>query len=211
MTPPDAILALLAAAETPPLIDPVTGSLIGVVSAAAIGGFFTLMVKRSRGPADVLAAQVAADEAARRRAETEAAALRSRELGFQEAAQFIKQSAESAIETYRNQQSELTATISVLTDSLEQHQRFTSAERDMSRAERESNEATIARLRERISSLQDQNEGLIELTRAQQLKIDMLEGRVQIEDVEPDNYRTLPAAEIQQLRDAMTPHQETLA
>jgi chromosome segregation ATPase len=207
MTIPSTLIALAAsAAERPPLVDPVLGAIIGSVGAAIAAGLFAVFVKGKRAPADVLAAQVAADEAQARRIEADREDRKAREKGFAEAAAFIKATAESAIATYKDQQSELTATIGVLTDALEQQQRLASVQRDMSAVEKATHESTIAKLRERITSLQQQVDKLLDLTQAQQIKIAVLEGRTPVTDIDPDLFRTMGRQELDNLKTQMHHH-----
>jgi hypothetical protein len=186
MTIPSTLIALAAsAAERPPLVDPVLGAIIGSVGAAIAAGLFAVFVKGKRAPADVLAA---------------------REKGFAEAAAFIKATAESAIATYKDQQTELTATIGVLTDALEQQQRLAGVQRDMSEVEKATHESTIRKLRERITSLQQQVDKLLDLTQAQQIKIAVLEGRTPVTDIDPDLFRTMGRQELDNLKTQMHHH-----
>lgn len=198
------IVALLAAAtDKPPLVDATTGSIIVALIAAVCTGLFSVWVKKARSPADVLAQQTALEQAQAQRARDERERDAAKEQGYREAAEFIKKSAETAIATYRDQTAELRETIQLLTTALEQHQRMNQAERDLSSEERANNERTIARLKQRIVALESQIENLLQLGRAQQLKIDVLEGRQPATAVELLDT-TIPTEQLAHLQAALT-------
>jgi chromosome segregation ATPase len=197
------LLIALAAEPTKAPLENSTISAIVVSSIAAIlSGAFAIWVKKARTPADRLAQQVALEEAQAKRAREERERDAAKEQGYREAAEFIKKSAETAIATYKDQTSELRETIAVLTNSLETHQRIASAERQLSDDERNANNATVTKLRDRIAALEDQIENLLTLTRAQQLKIDVLEGRAPAESEPLDG--TIPREQLRNLTHAMT-------
>jgi chromosome segregation ATPase len=197
------MIPFLADASTkPPLVDATTATIIVALIGALFTGVFSIWVKKARSPADRLAQQVALEQAQAQRARDERERDAAKEQGFREAAEFVKKSAETAIATYRDQTSELRETIQVLTASLETHQRIKEAERLMGAAEREANESTITRLQGRIAALEEQIKNLLDLTRAQQLKIDVMEGRRSASSEELDDS-TIPRAQLEHLQAAM--------
>jgi TolA-binding protein len=192
---------LAEAQSAPPLIDATLGTIIVALITCVGGGIFAVWAKRSRSPADHLAQQIASEEARERRIRAERERDAAKEAGFKEAAEFVKKSAESAIQTYRDQTVNLRETIEVLTTSLETHQRIASTDRALSDEERRVNDQTIRALRERIRALESQVSDLQNLTRAQQLKIDVLEGRTSSDVVDLD--ATIPRAQLEHLTQAM--------
>jgi hypothetical protein len=199
-------LAQVAEAK-PPLVDATLGTILVALITVIGGGIFAVWAKRSRTPADHLAQQIAAEEARERRIRAEHETLAAKEAGFKEAAEFVKKSAESAIQTYRDQTVNLRETIEVLTSSLETHQRIAATDRALSEEERRANEDTIVKLRGRIRALEAQAADLMSLTRAQQLKIDVLEGRTSSDAVDLD--ATIPRAQLEHLTQAMNLTPET--
>lgn len=196
------LTAAAAAEQKPPLAESTISAIIVSGIGAVLTGVFALWLKKARSPADRLAQQVALEEAQAQRAREERERDAAKEQGYREAAEFIKKSAETAIETYKDQTAELRETIQVLTTSLETHQRIKEAERSMSEQERRLNEQTIQRLRDRIVSLEEQVSRLLDLTRAQQLKIDLLEGNP-TETVDSLEDGTIPSAQLAHLREAL--------
>jgi hypothetical protein len=79
-------------------------------------------------------------------------------------------------------------------------------QRDMSAVEKATHESTIAKLRERITSLQQQVDKLLDLTQAQQIKIAVLEGRTPVTDIDPDLFRTMGRQELDNLKTQMHHH-----
>lgn len=196
------LTTILAEAAKPPLVDATTASIIVAAIGAFGTGMFALWVKKARSPADRLAQQVALETAQANRAREERERDAAKEQGYREAAEFIKKSAETAIATYRDQTSELRETIQVLTTSLETHQRIKEAERNLSEQERLANEATIERLQTRIRALEAQITNLLALTRNQQLKIDVLEGRTPVAAADTIDA-TIPREQLAHLTAAM--------
>lgn len=195
------ILAPLAV-EATPLIDPALSVLATTFITVVIGGVMAILLKRARGPAERLAEQERADTAAAERTRAEAERDAMKEAGYREAAEFVKQSASTSIATYREQTIELSKTITLLTTSLESNQRLLDAQRNLTEAERRGYEETIAALRARIVALEGQLVNLQEITRQQRIKLDLLEQATAA--VDENEFSTIPPAELDALRAAMT-------
>jgi chromosome segregation ATPase len=195
------ILAPLAV-EATPLIDPGLTVLATTFITVVIGGVMAILLKRARGPAERLAEQTRSDTAAAERTRAEAERDAMKEAGYREAAEFVKQSASTSIATYREQTIELSKTITLLTTSLESNQRLLDAQRNLTAAERRGYEETIAALRARIVALEGQLANLQELTRHQRIKLDLLEQATAA--VDESEFSTIPPAELDALRAAMT-------
>ncbi len=98
------LLYLAATAAVPnPLEGLVQNIFTGVVVAALVSGIFAIVLKRTRGPADKLAEAEAVKNARKEEAEKAAALQAARDEGYQASVTMIREAAEAAATSYREQ------------------------------------------------------------------------------------------------------------